>query len=251
MKTRILLITVAILAVLGMGACHSSRKTVRGDCGQSIVTGTTRESVDAGVARALIDCARGWLGVPYKYAGNTRKGVDCSGLTCNIFESAAGIKLPRDSRSQKSYCRPVKRSDIQPGDLVFFVNKAGGSRINHVGLYIGDGKMIHASSSKGVMESSITRGYWDSHYHCSGRVEAVTYAARGKNPSKNKQKTTKNKRETAAEPATGQPESAPAQRPSPPARPVHVAEIFIPSAPLPVPDTTTAPADTVLSTWMD
>ncbi|MDO4319118.1 MAG: NlpC/P60 family protein [Bacteroidales bacterium] len=184
MKSRLLLIAVALMSVLVMGSCHSSRKTMRGSHGQTVVTGSTRESVDRDIAGSLIECARRWLGTPYRYGGNDRKGIDCSGLTCNVFEHVADIRLPRDSRSQSRYCLRVDRRDIQPGDLVFFVNKPGGDRINHVGLYIGAGRMIHASSSRGVTESSITDGYWRDRYYCGGRVEAITYAARRKSPPK-------------------------------------------------------------------
>lgn len=255
MKSRLLLIAVALLAALALGSCHSSRKTVRGSRGSAVVTGSTRGSVDREIAGSLVSCAREWLGTPYRYGGNDRKGVDCSGLTCNVFERVAGIKLPRDSRSQSEYCLSVRRSDMQPGDLVFFVNKSGGSRINHVGLYVGDGRMIHASSSRGVMESSITDGYWHDRYYCSGRVEAVTYAARGKKPT-----ATPAPAETPKAAAPAPPTATVPANPAPPVtapaptveKPVPVAEIVIPRAPAPEPTVKeSAPADTVLSSWLD
>lgn len=174
------LLLTALLTLL-LASCHSSRHTVRGSQG-AVVTGTTARSVDADVAVRLVETARQWIGTPYKYAGNDRRGVDCSGLTCNVFSTAAGIKLPRNSHQQKEYCLRIDRNALQPGDLVFFVNSRGGKRVNHVGLYVGSGRMIHSSSSRGVIESDITSGYWDDHYFASGRVEAVTYASRGTTP---------------------------------------------------------------------
>ncbi len=233
----------AVLLALVLGACHSSRKVSRVPQGAQITTGTTRSSVDAGVARSLVDCARGWIGTPYRYGGNDRRGVDCSGLTSNVFLQAAGVKLPRDSRSQKEYCRRVDRRALQPGDLVFFVSSKGGRRVNHVGLYIGGGEMIHASSSRGVIVSDITSGYWDRHYFSSGRVEAVTYAARGSKPggeSKGK-KDKKSKNNTKKSEPVAPKVVPPKQNPLPVAgttpptgRPSPVAEIHFPSEPLPV-----------------
>ncbi len=121
-------------------------------------------------AGKVIDLAYSWLGTPYRYAGTSRSGVDCSGLTCRVFEDAVGIKLPRSSRDQADYCRKISQRNLQPGDLVFFVNKPGGNRVNHVGLYIGDGKMIHASSSQGVVISGLDEEYWRKRLYKYGRV---------------------------------------------------------------------------------
>lgn len=209
MKSRLLLIAVALVTVLVTGSCHSSRSTARGSDTRTTVTGKGGKGIppaDRKTADALIRYARKWIGTPYRYGGNDRNGIDCSGLTCNVFEHVAGIRLPRDSRSQSRYCAPVDRRDISPGDLVFFSGKKGGSgRINHVGIYIGDGRMIHASSSRGVTESSITDGYWRDRYTCAGRVTASAAAAPSSGTS------------SASAPAATPPQP-PSQRPQP--RPV-------------------------------
>ncbi len=182
-KSAVILLTIAVLS--GLSGCKSSRHTVRGDRGRY-------ERVDAAdprAARQVVDCAREWLGTPYRYGGNDRSGVDCSGLTCNVFEQAVGIRLPRTSAQQCEYGRTLERKSLAEGDLVFFVNKTGGKRINHVGLYIGDGKMIHASSSRGVMISSIEDGYWAERYYAGGRVlGSVTKADKKKAPKSKKVK---------------------------------------------------------------
>lgn len=232
--------------VFALGGCHTSRQTVRGSDGE-VVTGDSRTSVDAAVARRLVDCARGWLGTPYRYGGNDRRGVDCSGLTCNVFSQGADVKIPRDSRSQRTYCLEIDRRALQPGDLVFFVNSPGAQRINHVGLYIGGGEMIHASSSRGVMVSDITAGYWDQRYYASGRVEAVTYAARGSRPhgeagpeKKSKKKTPKKATKPAPRPKPQRVDDGPTIRvPSPVPEPI--MEIVIPAS----------EPDSVLSPWLD
>ncbi len=241
--SRISRVSIIILLAALLGSCHSSRHTVRGSAGGKIVTGTTDRSVDRDAAVRLVGEARSWLGGPYRYGGDDRRGVDCSGLTCRVFEAGAGVKLPRSSQQQKDYCRRVDRESLQPGDLVFFVNRKGGRRVNHVGMYVGDGRMIHASSSRGVMESDITSGYWDERYLGSGRVEAVTYASRGTRvpdgkadapkPAKKQKKAKKGKK--PATPARPVPERVPAPTP-PPAPEVHIDDLpAILPAPAPAP----------------
>lgn len=126
-----------------------------------------------GDARKVIDMAHDWLGAPYQYGGNSRAGIDCSGLTCVVFEQAAGIKLPRSSSDQADWCRRISQRDLRPGDLIFFVNKPGGNRINHVGLYVGDGMMIHSSTSRGVTVTSLDDAYWSARLHRCGRVHGL------------------------------------------------------------------------------
>jgi gamma-D-glutamyl-L-lysine dipeptidyl-peptidase len=99
---------------------------------------------DHGALRAeLVKTARRFIGVPYRWGGtDVEEGFDCSGLTLVCYR-LNGLNLPRVSRSQYQAGRRVARDQLQPGDLVFFATK-GGSRVTHVGLYIGNGKFIHA-----------------------------------------------------------------------------------------------------------
>ena len=143
-----------------------SGRTVRGDSGKHPAPAAQPEDP----ARDVIDAAMAWMGTPYSYGGKTRGGTDCSGLTCMAFESGAGIKLPRSSREQADFSRRIRRGDMRPGDLVFFANRRGGTRINHVAIYIGDNRIVHATTSMGVTVSSLDEPYWDSHYHSCGRV---------------------------------------------------------------------------------
>lgn len=151
-------------------------------------------SVDTEMGRRLVSEARKWLGVPYSYGGNSRKGVDCSGMVVAVYRDAASLKLPRSSADQHRYCRDISRKDLEAGDLVFFKGSSKG-KVSHVGIYIGDNKMIHASSSRGVIVSDLAEKYYISHYHASGRVEGVTFAATGNSPDK-KKKQKKSKQKT-------------------------------------------------------
>jgi len=131
-----------------------------------------KEKKQTASAKRITEEARRWLGTPYRYGSNSKKGTDCSGMVMKVFE-ANGIKLPRDSRSQQQYCQAIDETSLIPGDLVFFSSSVGGSRISHVGIYIGDNQFIHSSTSKGVIVSSLNEDYYRRHYHSSGRVPEV------------------------------------------------------------------------------
>lgn len=119
----------------------------------------------------LFTVAEKWLGVPYRYGGNTKKGCDCSGFVSQVYKAVYGKSLERNSAAiRDKNCSKIRRSQLRTGDLVFF--KTGSSRkINHVGIYLKDDKFIHASSSKGVIVSSLEEKYYIRTYVCSGRVD--------------------------------------------------------------------------------
>jgi cell wall-associated NlpC family hydrolase len=105
----------------------------------------------------IIETARSYTGTPYKYGGMNRSGMDCSGLLVRSFESA-GVNIPRTSKEQSKYGTGVSKSNLQPGDLVFFSSKKGKRKITHVGLVtVAKGKkslkFIHASTKLGVVET--------------------------------------------------------------------------------------------------
>ena len=116
--------------------------------------------------------ARQFLGTPYRTGGTTRTGMDCSGLALVAF-AAVGLTLPRVSRDQATMGRAIQRSELEVGDLVFFATGTPG-RINHVGIVCaGKGptaRFIHASSSRGVMESDLALDYWSNTYMAARRV---------------------------------------------------------------------------------
>lgn len=125
-----------------------------------------------GMRGRIVEAARGWVGVPYRYGGESRDGVDCSGMVMCVYRDVAGIKLPRNSAKQGEYCTSIKRSELQPGDLVFFAPRKGKS-INHVGIYVGNGCFVHASTSRGVIVSDLDQEYYARTYHSSGRVDGM------------------------------------------------------------------------------
>ena len=117
---------------------------------------------------AIVNTARKYIGVPYVWGGGTPSGFDCSGLVQYVFK-AHGINLPRTSKQQWTAGTLISKSQLQPGDLVFFANTYT-SGVSHVGIYVGNNQFIHSSSSKGVIISSLSNTYWAAHYHGCRRV---------------------------------------------------------------------------------
>ena len=113
---------------------------------------------------SVIGNARTYIGTPYKWGGNDKKGIDCSGLLVRSFESV-GMKLPRTTSQQIDLGKKVSLKKSKEGDLVFFAFGKSKRKVTHVGLvsnrkYNSDIKFIHASSSKGVIETQLIRDYY-------------------------------------------------------------------------------------------
>lgn len=111
-----------------------------------------------------------FLETPYKYGGNTEKGIDCSGFTGQVFEKATNIKLPRSAREQFQVGEKIDKEDLAFGDLVFF-NTRRRSNPGHVGIYIGDDQFIHSSTSLGVTISSLQETYYKKRYVGARRID--------------------------------------------------------------------------------
>ena len=143
-------------------------------------SGRTRQSLRAlgmvsypaqKIAPRLRQTIRPWLGTPYRYGwARRRRGTDCSGFTKNIAQEGFSLLLPRVSRDQARLGVPVPtQSALKAGDLIFFDTTEDG-RINHVGIYQGQGKFAHASSSRGVVYDRLGLGYYQRAYKGARRV---------------------------------------------------------------------------------
>jgi cell wall-associated NlpC family hydrolase len=124
-----------------------------------------------GPANDVLFRAIGLVGTPYRYGGDTPDGgFDCSGLVGYVFREAAGVSLPRTADAMDEIDRPkVDRHDLAPGDLVFF--RGRGSGIGHVGIYVGEGRFVHAPNAGGTVRLDTLDGdYWRDHYAGAKRV---------------------------------------------------------------------------------
>ena len=113
--------------------------------------------------------ALSFRGVPYRFGGRTRNGVDCSGLIQAVWKQY-GALLPRTSVAQYKSGAPVSKSTVRAGDLIFFKNtyKRG---ISHVGIYVGDGRFVHAANRrKGVIVTALSEAYWANRWAGARRV---------------------------------------------------------------------------------
>ena len=124
---------------------------------------------NASTAAKVISSAEEKLGSTYVYGDTGKAGFDCSGLVYSIYNDELGISIPRSSITQSTFGQQVSKSDLQEGDLVFF--NTTGNGVSHVGIYVGDGKFIHASSGQGkVMTSSLSEEYYQDRYVNATRV---------------------------------------------------------------------------------
>lgn len=165
-------IALLFLAALLVTSCATRRQIQSGNASKEVLSGKFGVKIDKNDNVRLYAYLAGWLGVPYRYGGNTRAGVDCSGLVFNAYQQVYTKKLYR-SASEMLYnnCRKIGRGKLREGDLVFFrVGKGGRRSVNHVGIYLKDNRFIHASTLAGVIVSSLDQPYYRKTWVAAGRV---------------------------------------------------------------------------------
>ena len=125
------------------------------------------ENLELTAGEKIVSIAAGLIGTPYRYGGDSPKGFDCSGLVFYSFERM-GLIVPRTAAEQRRAAERVKRAKLAPGDLVFFRGSKG--RVDHVGIYAGDGRFIHAPNSGQVVSyGDLDDPYYRSHFVGAGR----------------------------------------------------------------------------------
>lgn len=177
---RQLVLVFSVFMLIGCGAVK--KRTTYGKSRQVTVSASTTEAVTSEVAEEeitpaepaldpqtlkaeqVINTALTYSGVRYKYGGTTSKGMDCSGLLYVSF-SQHEIDLPRTSHLMADLGRKIRIDEVEKGDLLFFKTSSKGKRINHVGLVVSvserEIKFIHATTSRGVIVSSLREGFWN------------------------------------------------------------------------------------------
>lgn len=130
---------------------------------------SSQRAAPSGRIQSLLQRALALLGTPYRWGGSSTNGFDCSGLVGYVFRTALGIELPRVSQEMAHTGQSVDRSALNAGDLVFFSRT--GRRVDHVGIYMGDGQFLHAPrTGKDVTVSRLDTGYWSSKFMQARRV---------------------------------------------------------------------------------
>ncbi len=120
-----------------------------------------QRTVPSATPRSLEKVVKPWIGTPYLYGGNTKKGTDCSGFVGKVMLEWAGIALPRSASEMYKLGKRIGAKEIKAGDAVFF---GQWNRIDHVGIALDNTRFIHASTSKGVMISPLNDPYWSKRY---------------------------------------------------------------------------------------
>jgi len=160
-----------IIFCLSLNNCKSYKASNKKENTKS--KSIVKSSEENNLVIKIIDYAKQFEGVKYRFGGTTRKGMDCSGLVYESF-SAYNIQLPRISRDMAKQGKKISIGTVIPGDLIFFKTKNKRNAINHVGLVIasstGNIKFIHATTSKGVIISSLSEHYWNNSFTEARRI---------------------------------------------------------------------------------
>jgi cell wall-associated NlpC family hydrolase len=115
-----------------------------------------------------------WYGTRYRFGGTTKKGIDCSSFTQKLYAQAYGLEIPRTAVTQYAACKRIRKEELQEGDLIFFHTTRRG--ISHVGVYLGNDRFVHASSSRGIVINNLTDSYYVNAYRAAGRFETEPVA---------------------------------------------------------------------------
>lgn len=167
--TRILT-TFAILFLAGCAGTPTSESQLESSLEVNFLSQSEKYSEPEWTKTALSKHFREWESVRYKFGGLSKQGVDCSGFVYLTFLHQFGVKLPRNTALQSKIGETVAQNELKTGDLVFF--KTGFSSRRHVGIYLGQRKFIHASSSRGVTTSSLDSKYWSTAYWTAKRLDS-------------------------------------------------------------------------------
>ncbi|MCY1404171.1 Murein DD-endopeptidase MepH precursor [compost metagenome] len=156
-----------VLLAATLGACSSHAPAPR--VAQPAVMAPQFSSP---VAEDVLIRAIGLVGTPYRWGGNTPdSGFDCSGLIGYVYRDAAGITLPRSTREMIVMRAPdIGRNALQSGDVVFFATN-GGSQVSHAGIYVGEGRFVHAPATGGTVRLDyLANAYWQKAYLNAKRI---------------------------------------------------------------------------------
>ncbi len=155
-----------------MGSCRNNKALIKDEADgnesirnkYAVILGVDAQLITNTTLYMVIDH---WLGVPYKYGGKDKNGIDCSGLTAVVMKESFQKEVSGPSWSIAEQCATVSAKELKEGDLVFFT--ISGSKISHVGIYLQNGHFLHASTSRGVMISDLSEAYYSKYFTNGGR----------------------------------------------------------------------------------
>lgn len=170
MKKHLLYIVALISLTFCLSSCHTSapRLDYKALAKASVRLGMDINKEDN---HKLYLASAEWIGVPYRAGGDSKRGTDCSGMVMQLYKTVYNIRLARSTDGLLKESNKVSRRNLREGDLVFFTSRASRKRVAHVGIYLKNGKFIHASTSKGVIVSALNEKYYTQYWLCGGRVK--------------------------------------------------------------------------------
>lgn len=170
---QFILCSIMLSTLFALTSCRTSRNMQRTDY-NSLARAGLRLGVDIDYEdnHALFIYSSQWLGTPYRNGGNDKQGIDCSGLSYAIYRDIFNIKISRTSRQQfeQDFSTFKNKNKLKPGDLVFFTSPGAHGTVNHVGVYLKEGRFIHSSSTKGVVVDDLHNPYWDKNWIAGGTI---------------------------------------------------------------------------------
>src|ERR1700761_3328820 len=178
MNKHYLFYLLAVVVILS--SCHSRRVAMRGQPGEVVrpdvsiadkyaaILGVDKSNIQNGRLYAFIEQ---WMGTPYKFGGEDKDGVDCSGLTQLLEQQVYGINIPRSTSQQINVIKRKYEEELAEGDLLFF--DYDGRKFSHVGVYLQNGYYVHASSSRGVMITKLHDSYTYKYFSRCGSIIAA------------------------------------------------------------------------------
>jgi lipoprotein Spr len=172
-KKCIIVLLISLIPSLGLGQDQKATKLLSDEQQYKVdylneVIGIALEYTP--ITLKLYEFVFDWIGKPYRFGGESKKGIDCSALTKELYNKVFEIYIPRNSLQQYRYVQSINKNELQTGDLVFFKIKS--KTITHVGIYLGDNKFIQ-SSKVGVNIASLEQEYWSKYYYKGGRINKI------------------------------------------------------------------------------
>jgi lipoprotein Spr len=171
MKKTVLIALLLLTCLLNTTFAQSSKTTSTSDpdnLAKEYFSQIMGVAVSATTSSKMYQFIYDWIGTPYRLGGDSKKGIDCSKFAAQLYDQVFNTSIGYNSRNIYSNVDKVQKGDLKPGDFVFF--KIRSKNITHVGVYIGDDKFAHASTSRGVMISNLNESYWKRYYFNGGRI---------------------------------------------------------------------------------